>query len=814
MNFLAKEERQVPTKFPAHIRIDGKVEKRQSVQDHCRDSAKIAQKTLSTIRLESSAYLAGLLHDAGKFTETFKDYIEKVVHGESLPRGSVNHTFAGVRYLLQTYHTQKGEDDLAPIVAELLAFSVGAHHGLFDCVDEGGHSGFQHRLDKPDIHYEEAINNFLAQCADAQELDQLFNNAVKELTPVLQSLCDLAQQNDSYDGEVSFYLSLLARLLLSAVIAGDRQDTNKFMNDILPTDWSADKKEIWEKCLARMEQKLTELSSDTPIDRARQTISAQCCDFAKQCGGVFRLNVPTGGGKTLASLRYALAHAAKWKKSRLIFTFPLLSIIDQNADVLRKYIQDDSLILEHHSNIVQPQKNEQDAATIIDKMSSELMMENWDAPIVITTLVQLLNTMFSGKTSCIRRFHALVNSVIVIDEVQTVPPRMLTLFNLAVNFLSRICGATIVLCSATQPCLEKTIHPITVPIQDIVPYDEMLWKVFHRTTIVNAGSRQLDEIPDFAVKLLENINSLLIVCNKKDEAAALYNALSGKEFQCYHLSSSMCMAHRRETLDNIQNSLEQDGKTICVSTQVIEAGVDISFECVIRLTAGLDNIIQAAGRCNRHGKQEEPVPVYTLNCKDEKLGHLQDIQDAKTATISLLTQFEHRPHDFKNNLFSDESVEYYYQRLYQEMPSHFQDYTVVKGKPSIYSMLSLNENYCPEDGSGFALNQAFKTAGELFRVFDEDTVDVLVPYGEEGKKCIENLCSEQVMHDPAYLQKCLKEAKLYTVSLLEYQKERLKERGGLYAICDNKVLVVQSSYYDENVGLLTEAAQTNYLEVI
>jgi CRISPR-associated endonuclease/helicase Cas3 len=333
--------------------------------------------------------------------------------------------------------------------------------------------------------------------------------------------------------------------------------------------------------------------------------------------------------------------------------------------------------------------------------------------------------------------------------------------------------------------------------------------------ILNAGSRRLEDIPGFALEQLEAANSLLLVCNKKDEAAYLYHALSGLGYQCFHLSASMCMAHRKQTLAALDAALDpqssnRSSKIICIATQVIEAGVDISFDCVIRLTAGLDNMIQAAGRCNRNGEHPELAPVYALQCADETLGNLQDIQRAKDASISLLAQFAQRPHDFQADLSSDAAVLYYYQRLYQEMPPKFQDYTV-EGMPSIYSMLSLNEVYS-EDDSSFGLNQAFKSAGALFQVFDDDTEDVLVPYSE-GAQCIVDLCSEKAMRDPAYLQSCLERAKPYTVSLFQYQKERLAHQNGLYSICADKVLVVQPQYYDEATGLLTEATQTNYLEV-
>jgi CRISPR-associated endonuclease/helicase Cas3 len=575
--------------------------------------------------------------------------------------------------------------------------------------------------------------------------------------------------------------------------------SRKFPNDLRST---------WSSCLARAEKKLSRFPSDSAINRARKIFSEQCRNAADQDGGIFRLNIPTGSGKTLASLRFALAHAAKWNKSRLIFVSPLLSILDQNAQVLREYIQDDSLILEHHSNVVRSEAG----GEITCGTDSELLTESWEAPIIITTLVQLLDTMFSGKTSCIRRFHALAGSVIIIDEVQTVPNCMLTLFNLAVNFLSQICGATVVLCSATQPCLEQTVHPIKVRIRDIIPYDEALWQPFHRTVISNAGFRRLQDIPSFALEQMDRVSSLLIVCNTKAEAAYLYNALSGQGYTCFHLSASMCMSHRRQVLSDMEAMHTTAGtrKHICISTQVIEAGVDISFQCVIRLTAGLDNIIQSAGRCNRNGEQPYPAAVYTVQCDGENLSHLSDIERAKNATVSLLAQFDNYPEKFQNDLSSDEAVQYYYNRLYRELPRYFQDYKV-KDKPSIFSLLSLNKEYV-ESETGYVLNQAFKEAGGLFQVFDDASEDLIVPYGD-GIECITELCSERAKYDSEYLHSVLERAKPYTVSVFEYQKKRLEKQNGFYPVCDNKVLILRQKYYNDAVGLVLDGEQNDYLEV-
>lgn len=440
--------------YPAHIRETGE---RQTVREHCRNTAALAATALRPLGLEKSAYLAGLLHDAGKNKQEYAQYLSEAVSGGNAVRGSVNHTFAGVRFLLDRWHCREGELSYSDVTAELLAFAVGSHHGLFDCIDPQQHSGFLHRQTKEGIFYDESRQGFLAQVAAEEELEHLFRDAVREMIPMLDRLAALSTQADDNeaDRETAFYIGLLARMLLSAVIEGDRTDTAAFMDGVEPPVFPEDMRPIWTERLAFMEKKLAAFPRKTPIDLARHTISDTCAAGAARPGGVYRLNVPTGGGKTLASLRFALTHAAKWNCSRIIFTAPLLSILDQNAQVIRDYIGDDALILEHHSNLAEPKETPERLQAL------ELLTASWSAPIIITTLVQLLNTCFSGRTSAIRRFHALCGSVIVIDEVQTVPGKMLTLFNLAVNFLSEICGAY---CSMLRhPALSGGSRPSPAP---------------------------------------------------------------------------------------------------------------------------------------------------------------------------------------------------------------------------------------------------------------------------------------------------------------------------------------------------------------
>ena len=404
--------------------------------------------------------------------------------------------------------------------------------GYFGCAGEIGHIKIapQHPL----------LAKLREAGADINTFDdfEYFASATEEIDRVLLRLEETYERDDEYFFEVG----LLGRLLLSAVIEGDRNDTISFVKQIPALPLYGDMRPIWRGKLEVLEKKLETFPSDSAVAEARKEISNQCKRFAKEPKGIYRLNVPTGGGKTLSSLRYALAHAEQYNQKKLIFTSPLLSILEQNAAVIRNYVGNDDLILEHHSNVVltEPSREQLD--------ERELMVQNWDAPIIITTLVQLLNCLFDGKTTSIRRFQALCNSVIVIDEVQTVPTKLLSLFNLAIRFLAEQCGSTVILCSATQPYLEGVEHPLLPAPKSIVPFDPAIWNAFVRTQMLPLKNRRLEELPELILTLMQDTESLLVVCNKKSEAAYLLEQTRSSAFVSYHLSASMCMQHRRDAV--------------------------------------------------------------------------------------------------------------------------------------------------------------------------------------------------------------------------------------------------------------------------
>lgn len=784
--------------YPAHIRKVDDKKYVQTVEEHCRGVSEIAAELLSDIGLEKTAYLAGMVHDLGKFSENFKNYIEKAADGEKVQRGSVNHTFAGVRFLLEK-HSDEQLSGFSDIVLEILAYTVGAHHGLFDCVDDNNNNGFTKRIQKEGIDYLNAAQEFLKICCSKQDIEDLLKQSEKEFLPVFNEIEKLADNADAkiQNTQITFYIGFLARLILSAIIEADRSDTSQFMNGYSEKTVK-NISEIWINCIKNVEQKLSTMPLDKPINKTRAQISALCAEAGNLESGIYRLNLPTGAGKTLTSLRYALHHALKNNKKRIIFTMPLLSIIEQNAGIIHDYIGNEELILEHHSNIVETDENDE-----LDKR--ELLVESWDVPIIITTMVQLLNTLFAGKTANIRRMQALCNSIIVIDEVQTVPDKMLSLFNLALNFLAKICNATIILCSATQPCFEKTMYPLDKSVKDLITLTKEQETVFKRVRLEYKGEMDCEELANFAAGILEENNSLLLVCNTKNEAAVMFNLLCSKikDVKAFHISAGMCTAHRKETIKEMQEALEnKQQKVLCVSTQVIEAGVDVSFARVIRLLAGMDNIVQATGRENRNREFDGLAPGYIVRLKGEFLKGLLEIEDAKNAAAELLVKYKNNPQIYDDDLMSAKAVNEYYKSLYENVKSGYHDFYIESVRDSILNLMSCNGNVDSEkipEYNKYFMHQALKTAGGLFTVFDESSIDIIVPY-DRGKEIIQKIFA---VGDKDYekLKAILKEAKLYTVSLFKYQKIKLEEQGALIFVPSAGVYILQDGYYDELTGL-------------
>ena len=786
--------------FTAHINNGGEI---QTCIEHCKNTAEYAADDLMSIGLDDAAYLAGLLHDMGKFTNEFNTYIHDAAISKNKVSRSVIHSFAGVNYMLSDFHDENrlGFDDIS---AELIAYAIGSHHGLFDCIDADGQSGFEHRLTKQPEYDDRAKKAFFSCCATDTDVNEWFNRACEQLKTKIEAFKEVTSRGD----EILFYEGMLARLLSSAVMDGDRKDTAIFMgNHYFDKIVSVDSK-LWKDALENLTRYIDGFECRTPLQIARRELSDYCGEQGEKGTGIYRLNLPTGAGKTLSGMRFALEHARQHNKNRIFYVATLISILEQNSKVIRNAIGREELVLEHHSNVINENGN--------DEMQA-LLCETWDAPIVITTMVQFMDSLFSGKTSSVRRMQSLCNSVVIFDEVQSMPNNLLTMFNLAMNFLSHFCGVTVVLCSATQPCLEKARHPMRKIENLKLPEDKTQeYRLFKRTNIFDRGNMKIDEIPDFIKTIIGDTQSILVVCNKKDEAKFLYQNFSADGWEKCHLSSAMCKAHRSNVLNDLYGKLNENSKVICFSTQVIEAGVDISFETVIRLAAGMDSIIQSAGRCNRNGEREEPSNVYVIRCSDENLDHLSTIRDAKAATIDLMEEYKNDPNKFDDDLASDAAIKYYYSSLYRNMDEGYQDDYVRekdgKGKVSIYQVLSCNDQYYRRrhDLSQYITRQAFKTAGSLFSVIDQESQTVIVPYGESGQNLIAKMCAEENTYDLDSRRMLLEEAKQYVISIPKYLVSMINGKGGIKTIWEGSVLLLDNEYYNSSFGLNKDGGEENW----
>lgn len=786
----------------AHISIgiNESNERVQTCTEHSRSVAELTKANLRACGLGQAGYLVGMLHDCGKYSDKFDEYLRMAVYGKPPKKGSVIHSFADVRYILEQYHSRDGNLHASDLSAEILAASIGSHHGLMDICDGKRQNGFEYRLKHQPEYDRRAIDDFNTQCASSDEINVLFRMADSEIFKFGQKMeSAVTSKPESYYYEIEYYyvISMMVRLITSALVDADRTDTRCFMQGLPHPDIQYPN---WDRCTARVTDYVTAYPHATPIQRARRFFSDACAVAAEKKTGLYRLDLPTGGGKTLAALRFAALHARKNSLRRIVYTAPLLSVIDQNAKEIRAVVGDTASILEHHSDLARNACSEEEMAR------TELLQANWDAQIIITTFVQLLNTLFSGNMSSLRRFQCLCESVIIIDEVQSLPLKILSMFNLAINFLTQCCGATVLLCSATQPPLDKAAHKM-LTCERLISEEtfQQYAPLFRRTEIRDAGSCDMTELSLHAAELLTHSDSLLIVCNTKREAAELFEKLiKVTDAQVFHLSAGMCMAHRKKTLDALNIALESKNKLICVSTQLIEAGVDISFGAVIRLFAGLDNIVQTAGRCNRHGEHKEPQNVDIYSLKGEKQGSLGEIRDAQNALNILLEEFRRYPDEFAHDLSSDAAIERYYRALYCDMPSDAQDYPVKSINSTLFRLLSKNSDFASDDPPRYYLNQAFRTAGRWFKVFDDVNESVIVPY-EEGADLIEKLTAQcdgyGVAYDMARVIELLQRLKPYAVSMPAKQIESMKERCVIYTLLDESIFILNADYYDSQLGI-------------
>jgi CRISPR-associated endonuclease/helicase Cas3 len=516
---------------------------------------------------------------------------------------------------------------------------------------------------------------------------------------------------------------------------------------------------LWEKfseSLSLKEVYFQKLKTSSQLEETirilRQDVWMQCRNFSKAPTGIYTLTVPTGGGKTLSSLRLALDHAIINEKKRILYVLPFTSIIEQNASVVREVLNTGDYLLEHHSNVVNETAYGSD-----DYEYRKLLTEQWTSPIIFTTMVQFLNTFFAGGTQDIRRFHNLTDCIIIFDEIQALPVKCISLFNETVNFLSNLCRDTIILCSATQPSLGMVKHKVNIN-KEIIKDVDIKFEEFKRMEIIDERYGRKFSVPKLSefiyCKKQEN-DTILIILNTKAAAERVYLEVKQRfkddSILFYYLSTNLCANHRKSIIREMKEALSQNKQVICVSTQLIEAGVDISFSCVIRHIAGLDSIAQASGRGNRNG-EGAIKQTYIIELEDERLGSLKEIRLGEQFSGFVLDEYASNMDRFDRNLLSPKAIKRYYEHFFwEEDIERMMDYPVHGYDNTIYNMLShpnKSRAYKNAYDSDYPLKfeYQFKTAAHCFEVIDEAAKSVLVPY-KEGKSIISKLYSREALPD-------------------------------------------------------------------
>lgn len=811
----------------AHLGTNGN----QRLSDHLAGVAQRAFVYAAPLHLSKAGELIGLLHDLGKATGEFQTYLRSFSPGaEGGPRddlrGKVDHSTAGAQSLLAHLPDADKERSPASLVADVLALCIASHHsGMIDCLTLDGVDGLAHRLMKTGARTHEAWTHVDASIRT--RADELMRNP-----ELVTESCRVFARVTRGHGDFNLQFGLLTRFLFSCLIDADRTDTADFENPEAARLRQNHLYTRWEILLERLHRSLAKMDSSSEVNRMRGRVSDQCFEAAARAPGIYTLTVPTGGGKTLAALRYALEHARIHGQRRVIFVSPYISIVDQNAAVARGVLEQEkdlyaSIVLEHHSNLARESDLPSPA-----QWRRRVLAENWDAPIVFTTSAQVLEALFGQGTRPVRRLHAMAQAVIIFDEVQTLPIQMVHLFNNAINFLASHCKSSVLLCTATQPLLSEVDkkkgaawlgNPPEI-VSNVQALFESLrrYEVFDHTA--KPGGCTLAETAALVRQEAQSYGSCLAIVNTKSNAKELYQLLRASAdngVRIEHLSTSMCPAHRLDVLARLKQQLSlasAEQPMICVSTQLIEAGVDIDFATVVRDLAGLDSVAQSAGRCNRHGLRPQQGRVHIVELP-EPPKQLEEIRQGRGVAREILGMWRRRHPDAPFPLDDPQQMRRYYEfafyRRAREMSFNIPARTAGRDT-TLLELLGANtaaRNAAARTGkapSRPVLLQSFKTAGEAFKLIAE-TQGIVVPYGPGGREIVSALSAS---FDLEIEWPLLRKAQQYTVSVYDHQFRKLLDAGAIYeAQKEAGVYCLHPQFYDKQFGLNTEPGLMEDLNV-
>lgn len=727
------------TKSSAYLgHLDEKTGRAQLLRDHLTGVADLAGRFAAAFGEEEMGRLLGLYHDVGKYSREFQAYIRAGEEEKKRRRGSVDHSTAGAQEIAK----------LRQGAAAPLAFCIAGHHAGIpnrgERADPEGAATLLGRLKRkglPDYRAYRTENDAPAAVPSA-----LYAQVAAEAFPAM----------------------LYTRMLFSCLVDADFLDTEDFMAaGKVGREGFASLDTLLERLQKSLEEKFLKPKTEKekqkrqlPINEKRSALLAQSIAAGKEAkGNLYRLTIPTGGGKTISSLAFALHYAAhaKRKRKRIIYVIPYTSIIEQNAAVFRELLGEENVV-EHHQHV------DYDDAQDTDMNRKRLATENWDAPVIVTTNVQFFESLFSNRPSKCRKLHNLAESIVIFDEAQMIPLDYLRPSLAAIEALVRHYACTAVLCTATQPPLGQFFPADLQPIE-ICPALMENADFFRRTTIRLREEAMTEE--RLAAELAAQERVLCIV-NVKKTAQRIFDLL-GEQEGTYHLSTNLYPVHREQVLEEIRERLKDGKPCRVISTSLVEAGVDLDFPCVLREINGLDSIVQAAGRCNREGRrsaEESVVHVFSL----EKLARNAQLSAEITKNVA---------RSFAEDLASPEAIHRYFEELYDLSGKNRLDKKGVLGQSGKF---------------------AFADIADDVRLIEDRTKPIFIPQSEEGQALLARL--ERGERSRALMRKVGRYIVTAYTGYDEAPFDRLAAQGKIRMLDENLAVLVDMSAYDAQRGLL------------
>ena len=710
--------------FWAHWNMD----KKQKLRDHLINTANLS-KEFSVEKLKKIAYFCGYYHDLGKYTDEFQKKVND-------PRIKASHSDCGA---YEVYKRGKIKDDIPSVIAYLMAYCISGHHtGL----KNGGSKGDN----------EDDATLYAALKSGKNKNYGQFKNDIEQIELTQKDKDDLiALFSECKDWESQIELfAFLTKYVFSCLTDADFIDTEKFFTPEVNRKTTAD----FKKALAAVDAYIQGFQKETEVQKARDILQRQVWQNTED-KNMFFLNMPTGSGKTLCSIRYALDKAIRYNKKRIIYVIPYTAIIEQTAKQFEEIFGEYVPILQHHSNYDFDDANKEDETTA-EKLKKGA--ENWDYPLIITTNIQFFQSVYGYKGRSLRKLHNIADSIIIFDEIHILPFKYLKPCLRSISYICDILNSKAVMMSATMPDYSAVFNEFadSGKIGQLIK-ERTAFGYFRKNKYINLKSVSRDTL--FAKA--EEYNSSLIVVNSRKIAKEFYLSLSQAENNCYHLSTYMMPIDRSRAIDEIKSKIGKEKITV-VSTSLIEVGVDLDFEAVFRETAGLDNILQSGGRCNREGKRKDgSVFVFDL---EEEINYRGDIGINANIVRSLFDEYD--------DISSQECVEDYYGRLLKYHKAEIEENTIAAKCSKLDAV-------------------PFRKYSEDFKMIEETSYGIVIPC-EENTELIERLRFGDGSAKRALAK--------FTASVKYFELKNFIENGVVEEI--NGVSVLSNKdYYDKKIGI-------------